>query len=154
MYTAERDRMIKRELMVDMISAAFVVLFVYAAASKLLDYETFRVQIGQSPLLTGFAGTIAWLVPALELITAVLLTTVRLRLLALYVSFTLMVMFTCYIIVITQFSEYVPCSCGGVLDKLSWNEHLVFNLLFVVLGAVGILLYPKGRPADSGEQLI
>ena len=54
-----------------------------------------------------------------------------------------MVMFTAYIVVITRFSEYVPCSCGGVLEKLSWDEHLVFNVGFVMLAAISILIYPK-----------
>jgi hypothetical protein len=116
---------------------------VYAATTKLLDYEKFRLQIGQSPVLTGFAGIIVWLVPATEFIVAAMLMITRYRLIGLYASFSLMVMFTAYIVVITRFSDYVPCSCGGVLEKLSWNEHLVFNLVFVALGATSILLYPK-----------
>lgn len=135
--------------MIDIVSALFVVLFTYAAVTKLIDYPKFRVQIGQSPLLTAYAGTVAWLVPALEIIVAAMLTVLRFRLLGLYASFALMVMFTAYIVVITRFSEYVPCSCGGVLEKLSWNEHLVFNLVFVALGCVAILFYPKGEPNPS-----
>jgi hypothetical protein len=52
-----------------------------------------------------------------------------------------MSMFSAYIIAITQFSDYIPCSCGGILQKMSWNQHLVFNFLFVSLAAAGILLY-------------
>jgi hypothetical protein len=139
----------RREVLIDVVSALFVVLFVYAAVTKLIDYDKFRVQIGQSPLLTAFAGTVAWMVPAVEIIVAGLLTVLRFRLLGLYASFSLMVMFTAYIVVITRFSEYVPCSCGGVLEKLSWNDHLVFNLVFVVLGFVAIVLYPKEEPKPS-----
>lgn len=131
------------DIVIEIISALFIVLFVYAAATKLLDYDKFRLQIGQSPLLTSFAGTIVWLVPAIEVVVAIMLTRSRLRLLGLYASFSLMVMFTAYIVVITRFSDYVPCSCGGVLEKLSWNEHLVVNIAFVVLGFVAILIYPK-----------
>jgi hypothetical protein len=133
----------RRELIIEVISAAFVILFVYAAATKLMDYDKFRLQIGQSPVLTGFTGIVVWLVPATEVFVAALLMTMRFRLIGLYASFTLMVMFTAYIIVITRFSDYVPCSCGGVLEKLSWNQHLVFNLVFVALAVIAILLYPK-----------
>ena len=133
----------RKELIVELISAAFVVLFVYAAASKLMDYPKFRLQLGQSPVLTAFAGILVWLVPAMEVIIAILLMTKKFRLAGLYASFSLMVMFTAYIVVITRFSEYVPCSCGGVLEKLSWNEHLVFNIVFVVLGFISIVIYPK-----------
>lgn len=133
----------RRRFIIDTICTAFVGLFGYAAVSKLLDYKTFLVQLGQSPLLTEYATTVAWLVPAVEMLTVVLFITVRFRLLALYASFTLMVAFSAYIVVITQFSDYVPCSCGGVLEKLSWNQHLVFNLVFVALAVVAIVLHSK-----------
>jgi uncharacterized membrane protein YphA (DoxX/SURF4 family) len=128
---------------VDIVSALFIVLFVYAAATKLMDYDKFRLQLGQSPVLTAFAGTIVWLVPAVEVVIAMLLLTRRFRLAGLYASFSLMVMFTAYIVVITRFSEYVPCSCGGVLEKLSWDQHLVFNVGFVLLASIAIVIYPK-----------
>ena len=133
----------KKEWIIEIVSSLLVALFIYAAATKLMDYDKFRLQIGQSPVLTAFAGTIVWLVPAVEVATAMLLMTKRFRLAALYASFSLMVMFTAYIVVITRFSEYVPCSCGGVLEKLSWDEHLVFNVGFVMLAAISILIYPK-----------
>lgn len=133
----------RRELIIEIISALFVVLFVYAAATKLMDYDKFRLQIGQSPVLTAFAGTVVWLVPAIEVGIAMLLMTKRFRLAGLYASFSLMVMFTAYIVVITRFSEYTPCSCGGVLEKLSWDEHLVFNAGFVLLASMAIVIYPK-----------
>jgi hypothetical protein len=51
-----------------------------------------------------------------------------------------MVMFTTYIIAITQFSDYIPCSCGGILQKMNWNQHLVFNIVFTGFSLAGILL--------------
>lgn len=133
----------RKQLIIEIISAVFVLLFVYAACTKLLDYEKSKLQISQSPVLTQFAGIVVWLVPAIEIVIALMLSIQRFRLIGLYLSYTMMVMFTAYIIVITRISDYVPCSCGGVLEKLSWNEHLVFNMVFVVLGAVSILMYPK-----------
>jgi len=133
----------KKALIIELITAAFIILFVYAASTKLLDYDKSRLQLGQSPVLTQFAGVVVWLVPVIEVMIALLLSVTRFRLLGLYASFTLMVMFTAYIVVITRFSDYVPCSCGGVLEKLTWNQHLVFNIGFVVLGATAILLYPQ-----------
>jgi hypothetical protein len=67
---------------------------------------------------------------------------------ALYASLTLMTIFTAYIIAILQFSYTIPCSCGGVLSKLSWQTHLVFNIGFMVLAAAGILLYPMQGKAE------
>lgn len=131
-----------RKIIIDIISLLFMLLFVYAAVAKLLDYENFTVQIGQSPLLTDIAGFAGLAVPGIELLVAVLLAISRLRLWALYASFSLMVMFTAYIVAVLNFSERVPCSCGGVLEKFGWTEHLVFNIVFVLLAMLGIALHP------------
>jgi uncharacterized membrane protein YphA (DoxX/SURF4 family) len=133
----------KTDVIGEIISVLFTFLFVYAAVSKLLDYEKFKAQIGQSPMLTDYADWIAWIVPAAELIISLMFSFYRLRLAALYASFALMVTFTTYIIVVTNFSTHVPCSCGGILENLGWTEHLVFNIVFVLLAATGIYLHAR-----------
>uniref|UniRef100_UPI003AA9B8AD MauE/DoxX family redox-associated membrane protein n=1 Tax=Xanthomarina gelatinilytica TaxID=1137281 RepID=UPI003AA9B8AD len=127
-----------RELTINVSSLLFIVLFVYAAISKLLDFETFTVQLAQSPLLSAYTGVIAWVVPGLEILIAVLLTIPKYRIPALYASFTLMVMFTAYIYIILNFSDFIPCSCGGVLEKLSWTQHLIFNIVFIILAGAAV----------------
>jgi len=72
-----------------------------------------------------------------------MLAFLRFRLLGLYASFSLMVMFTAYIIAITKFSDYIPCSCGGVLQNMSWNQHLIFNIGFILLAVAGIIFHSK-----------
>jgi hypothetical protein len=108
----------------DGICLLYVILFVYAAVSKLLDFENFRVQLGQSPLLSAFAGSIAWIVPILELLIAVFIVFKKCRLIGLFAAFSLMVMFTTYIYIILNYSSFVPCSCGGILEKMGWREHI------------------------------
>lgn len=130
----------KKTLIIEIISCLFILLFSYAALTKLSDYEKFVVQIGQSPLLTAFAGWIAWMVPLLEILVSIMLAVPRWRLIGLYASFSLMVMFTTYIVCILTLSVYVPCSCGGVLEKLGWTEHLIFNIVFAFLAVSGVLL--------------
>lgn len=131
------------KLAAEIISFLFILLFIYAALAKLMDYEKFRAQLGQSPLLTAFAGWVAWGVPCIEIVIAAMLAIPRLRLVAFYAAFSLMVMFTAYIVVILQFSDYVPCSCGGVLQDMSWTQHLIFNIVFVLLAVAGIILYAQ-----------
>lgn len=124
-------------------SYAFSLLYLYAAASKLLDYENFRVQLGQSPLLSAFAGPVSWAVPAIEIIISIMLLSEKFRTAGLFLAFGLMAMFTAYIYIMLNYSSYVPCSCGGVLEKMTWDQHLIFNLGFVILGAVAILVKPS-----------
>lgn len=130
----------RQNLLVEFISSLLILLFVYAAVSKLIAFQEFRVTIGQSPLLTPYASWLAWVVPLVEISISMLLVTSRFRLLGLYLSFSLMVLFTAYIAMILTYADYVPCSCGGVLEAMSWSEHLWFNGFFVLLSIVGIFL--------------
>ena len=135
----KEGKKMKRKIAIEVISLLFIFLFTYAAVNKLLDYQKFTVQIGLSPLLTGFSGFIPWMVISFELIISVFLLVPKFRLYALFASFSLMTMFTAYIVAILKFSSFVPCSCGGVLEKLGWLEHFIFNSVFVVLALLGII---------------
>lgn len=133
---------------VEIISYLLILLFVYAAVSKLLSFERFILQIGQSPILFPYATVLALVVPSIELLVSILLATDRFRLLGLYASFTVMLVFTFYIAAILQFSQHIPCSCGGVLEFLGWKAHLVFNAAFVLLSVTAILLDYR-RPREQ-----
>lgn len=138
-----------KKIIIDFICILYIILFVYAGVSKVLDYENFRVQIGQSPLLSAFAGVLAWLVPATEIIISFLLLFSRTKVLALFSGYTLMIMFTAYIYILLNFSSYTPCSCGGILEKMGWNTHLLFNLFFVILAAIAIVLQSQIIPIKT-----
>ena len=134
-----------QNVLLEIICLLYILLFVYAGVSKLLDFENFQIQIGQSPLLSAFAGPVSYGVPISELVLAFLLLLPRYKKNALYGSFLLMVMFTTYIIIIINFSSFVPCSCGGILEQMSWDEHLLFNLVFVLFAIIGLSLLSKSK---------
>jgi len=119
----------------------FIILFVYAAVSKLIDFENFKVQVAQSPLLSAFATAIAYAVVIGELIIAVLLCYSKTRTWGLYLFLGFMTAFTVYIYLILNYSPFVPCSCGGVLEKMGWTEHLWFNIVFCFLAIMCIISF-------------
>jgi hypothetical protein len=141
---------INPSVLINIICSAHIFLFIYAAASKLGDLEKFSIQIGKSPILSGFSDIIIILIPGIETLLAILLISERVRLLALFGSFSLMSLFSIYIVYILFFSPYVPCSCGGVLEKMSWAQHLVFNCCFILISTVAILIHPT----KSNKELI
>jgi len=110
---------------------------------KLLELGQFKAQLGLSPPLSAYAGWLAIMVPALELLVVIALLFPKTQLWGFYGAYVLMVMFTTYIIIILKFSQYVPCSCGGVLQDMTWGQHLVFNGCATALAAAGALFYPE-----------
>lgn len=123
----------------------FILLFSYAAVSKLLDFGSFETQLEQSPLLSDYAGLVSLGVLVIEFIISGLLMFHKTGLLGLYLSFFIMTIFTTYIIVILNFSSSIPCVCGGVLEALGWKEHLIFNVFFIGVALVGILIERKQK---------
>lgn len=123
----------------DIICGLLIVLFVYAASSKLFDYNQFKIQLGHSPLIASYAGIIAWLVPVMELMITGILSVKNTRLYGLYASGMLLLIFTLYIAGMLLTEEHLPCSCGGIIQQLSWQQHLVFNIFFMALCGWGII---------------
>ena len=132
-----------RKPLSEIICALLIFLFIYTGISKLLDYHTFRRQLGQSPFITFYAPLLAWALPLGEIIIAGMLSFNRTRLMGLYLSFFLLCLFTFYLTAMLQLSYYIPCSCGGVLQSLSWQAHIILNIAFILLTAAGTLLQPK-----------
>lgn len=118
----------------------YIMLFVYAAVSKLIDFDVFYRQLAMSPVLTSHAYWIVYAVPATEIILALLITFPKTRMLGLFGSLCLMASFTIYIYLIMNYASHVPCSCGGILEDMGWNAHFYFNLTFIGLALVVLFL--------------
>ena len=127
-------------MIVTIVCYLYILLFVYTATSKIIDFENFKIQISQSMVISPFTNELVWFIPLFEVMIAVGLMVNKWRTLALHAAFVLMVIFSTYIYIILNFIPDIPCSCGGVLEKMSWEEHLIFNVAFVILALIAILV--------------
>ncbi|MCR8668236.1 hypothetical protein NO995_11115 [Aestuariibaculum sp. M13] len=126
-------------LIIGITSNLLVLLFLYAAISKLIDYDHFKWQLRQSPFISSIADLLSWLIPTIEIGLSIALISNKYRLISLLVSLTLLISFTTYLIVVLFSSDNIPCSCGGVLTSLGWKNHIFFNLTFTLVNIIGIL---------------
>jgi hypothetical protein len=131
---------LNKSLIVEIFCSLLIILFIYSSLSKLSAYDKFSVQLSKSPFITAFYQLVAWSIPATEIVIALLLAMKRTKLIGLYASFFLMSLFTAYLVIMLNYSYYIPCSCGGVLEYMSWEQHIVFNAFFIVIAAAGVLL--------------
>ena len=132
-----------RKWIADACAYSLVFLFVYTATAKLFQFSLFQFQLDSFPWIQHVATILVWAVPVLELAAAVLLLARRLRRIGLYVSLTLMVLFTLYISLMLGSGKHLPCSCGGVVGWMTWRQHLVFNLVFIGITIVGLVYSPS-----------
>jgi len=137
----------------DIICGLLVLLFTYAAVSKLTDRPHFQAVLAQMLLIKHLAGFISFALPVTELVVCALLFVPAIRLLGLYASLGLLVSFTIYIGNMIVFAPKLPCNCGGVLEQMSWTQHLVFNLVFIALSASAIKLYQPNKNIVATHRL-
>jgi uncharacterized membrane protein YphA (DoxX/SURF4 family) len=133
----------KRTTIVEIISALLIILFIYTGINKIMDFTKFKYEMGRSPFIQNMAGFTAYAVPLGELLISLLLIIKKTRLLGLYMSSTLMALFTGYIWLMLNYAYDLPCSCGGIISKMSWDDHLKFNAVFTLLALTGVVLQSR-----------
>lgn len=143
-----------KSIIKEIVTGLIILLFIYTAVSKLLTWNEFTIELGKSPLLKDFPIIVAILVIALETLTAFFLLISSYRLIGFYCSLFMMMLFTSYLVITINFSYYIPCTCGGVLSSLTWNQHIILNLAFIILIILSIYLYDnsyKKKLANQGK---
>lgn len=140
----------RKVVLKEVINWLLILLFIYAAASKLMNYKLFIYQIDIQPFDDRYTKLIVFGVPAIEFIIAGLLIFNRTNLIGLWMSLILMLIFTGYIILIKlNYYGKIPCSCGGIIEKLNWTQHLLFNIFFVLISILGINLNKSNERYES-----
>lgn len=136
------------------LTSILVLLWVYTAFSKIMEYENFNRQLHNQTFSPDLAEILVWLIPTLEIITVLLLAFSKTRLTGLLFSTLLMGVFTTYILlVITGYYDRTPCSCGGVLIEMGWQTHFWFNLLFLSIAILGTFLQLKLLKIKKGGRI-
>ena len=111
-----------------------IFFFCYTAANKLVNLESFRVNLIKTSLFdTTSAYYFSFIVIFIELITVTVLIINK------YIGMILFLfvisMFTIYISYLKHEKLYEVCGCGGILNGLEYKYHFIINL-FLLFGSI------------------
>ena len=141
-----KEALRKSNLRIEVIVNLLALLWIYAAMSKLWDFSKFRKEIYLQVIPPFVKELVIYGLPPVELIVATGLLFKRYYLPSLYASLALLSAFTIYILLaLSGLLGRAPCSCGGILEKMSWTTHLFFNLTFIALSAIAIVNFRERR---------
>lgn len=135
----------KKGILPHVVVALFILLFSYTALSKFLDYNrfVFQMQLAPVPLIKSIAPVMGLVIPAIETVLVLFLIISIFRpkftVKALLACVILMLVFEFYISAMLLSGLHLPCTCGGIISKMSWTQHLIFNACFIILGIVAII---------------
>lgn len=139
-----------REFIITSTSCLLILLWVYTALSKLMQLKISIAFLKKSPF-SPIAQQIAVLLPLAELAIAIALIIPSTKFSALRASLMLLVTFTLYIFYMLAFYPSRPCNCGGVINSLSWEQHIAFNLFFIIITSLSIKWFKHKRVDQPGQ---
>lgn len=114
---------------------------------KIIDLSSFQGAMSKSPVLRPYLRQLSYIIPLSEIVVCLLLLSSKTKKTGYYFSLLLLSLFTGYIVYILRaYPHNLPCVCGGVISLMSWKQHLLFNLFFVLITVRGIYLRHKQHP--------
>jgi hypothetical protein len=102
-------------------------LLLYTAIDKLLHNERFQYALNTAQWLKQYREWLAVIIPVTELVLVFLMSRSSTRTIGLLLTACLMAAFAVYVAAMLRWSSYLPCGCGGIIDSLSWKQHLWLN---------------------------
>lgn len=119
-------------------------IYFYSGIDKLLHFDNFIVNIGRSPFAPSeFLTEIAVCIIMIEIGLSLLLFSKKFRKLSLFLLSCLSFIFSIYIILMITYSPNLPCSCGGIVNFLNWNEHLALTIYLTLSSIYATLIFDK-----------
>ena len=120
-------------------STVLILLWTYTGLDKLIRFEGSRKAFLNQPMPNELEEILAFAVPGIELLLALLLLFSVTRWWGYLGSVLLLSVFTTYVglIWVGAFPR-VPCNCAGILEILGWAEHFVLNLGFIGVAVWGL----------------
>lgn len=122
------------------IGLACLFLFITSAINKIGEHERFMNGLSRVHFIGEYAWFISWAVPVAEIIISLFLVIPKTQRLGFYCFVTLIAVFTGYIVAMMLWAENLPCNCNLIIEKLSWEEHIWFNLGFIALSIFALWL--------------
>jgi len=128
------------KIVVFIIRMLFILLFLYSGIAKLVNYTSFSIQLKEIYFIRPYSLWLTWFIPTIELLIACMLLIKPLLLKGLYACFFLTTLFTIYIIILSNIDNEIPCSCGGLLEKIPHAFHIIINLSLTTISLIGIYI--------------
>ena len=133
----------KTQVFINVVAALYIILFMYTGIYKIVRHSVFYLQLSSHRLLDGIYPIVSWTVPIVEIAVSLLLAFSVTRIKGIWASMILMTMFTIYLIYMMITSPKLPCSCGGIINLLSWNQHVIVNVSYILLSITALFLHYK-----------
>lgn len=124
-----------------------ILLWTYTGLEKLIRFKDSRKAFLNQPMPHELEEVLAYAIPGVELLLALLLLFLTTRWWGYLGSILLLSIFSTYVglIWVGAFPR-VPCNCAGIIESLGWVEHFILNLTFMGIAVFGLWSINQKKP--------
>jgi len=127
----------EKKRLLEILASLIVLLFSYASLYKWFYFSDFIKEMNKQPLPKSWTPYLVRTIPAVEIAAAVLLCFRVSRLWGFLLSSLVMLTFSAYtMIILAHGFSYIPCSCGGIIEDLTWGQHLLLDNSFLLISII------------------
>jgi len=138
--------MLTKTHILKIIAVLLLALWIPTSLDKLMNFDRFKADIGRQPLNESLLTTLAYILPFIEISIVIWLVVRSSRWVGYGLSSLLMVAFTGFVWLAWQKAwPKLPCGCGKLISTISWQQHFWFNLFFLIISILGLLLTIRQR---------
>lgn len=126
----------------------FLILFLsYVFVNKFLDINAFTSNIAKTGIFPEFINELlSYSVLLIEVIAIIILLFNKKT--GLYYCLIMFLLFTFYITILNYTDRYEVCGCGGILNGLSFNIHLLINIILIFITTISIHYHYENKTPD------
>ena len=122
--------------------------FAYTLVNKLLQFDAFKLNLARTGIFdVQMVDLVAYFAVAMEAASIILL--VFFRKWGLRFALLMMIAFTLYILYLATTGHYEVCGCGGVLNGLKFQWHLLINLVLIFILLLYVLYHRTNRSSHK-----
>ena len=112
--------------------------FFYSLVVKFRDIDYYQLQIGISPVVPHFAKSASFFFPVFDAFAFIFLLTSNSKR-PLIFSLALYIFYTIFLFSVSYYAwqnNTDPCGCQGLFTFLSIPQHIIVNLVLIILNAL------------------
>lgn len=141
----------RKQLGLLLITVALLGLWIPSVLDKIVDFGLFKSSMLRQYFPLWVNWVLVFVIPVAESLAAILLINPKTNALGIYLSATLLLVFTGYVGLAVWLNWIrIPCGCSKLISNLSWMGHFWFNLSFLAVSGIGILLLKLQRGSSAG----
>lgn len=142
----------KKNIYIEIILVLLIAIFLFSGISKIIHIKDLSIVLDKFPVLGNRPDASAWLLLIIELSIALMLMFPASALMGIRLAIVYLIIASSYIGSVLLFADRSMCTCAAFFKMLSWPQHIMINLVLIVIGAGVLIARDREKRIERNQQ--